>query len=205
MGKSSDSGTEQVTSPVDLHQNLESAVKASRAYDSSSLFSPPDTKNIKETPSYCDNKPGHDLTFVAELSNGIKLFLSRNHPNPNLFLQNNKDSIATFVWILTEVARIFDLSTSTVNIFHDESGSAIAFNSNGSLFCNLRYFMQLHMAHMNSAEGKVEATAYWWITLCHELAHNLVKEHNSQHSYYTESFVAQYFRRMVWWASRVSA
>ena len=201
----SGAGTEQVTSPKQLHHNLESAVKASRAYDSSALFSPPETHNIKETPSYCDSKPGHDLAFVAELNNGIKLFLSRNHPNPNAFLQDNKDSIAAFVWVLSECASIFALSSSTINVFHDESGAAIAFNSKGSLFCNLRYFMQLHMAHMNSAEGKVEAVAYWWITLCHELAHNLVSDHSAQHSYYTESFVAQYFRKMVWWASRVQS
>ena len=203
-GKALGSGTEQVTPPKELHHNLESAVKASRAYDSSSLFSPPETHNIKETPSYCDSKPGHDLMFVVELSSNIKLFLSRNHPNPTSFLQTNQDAIATFVWLLAECANIFDLSTSTLNIFHDESGAAIAFNSNGSLFCNLRYFMQLHMAHMNESEGRVEAMAYWWITLCHELAHNLVRDHSAQHSYYTESFVAQYFRRMVWWVSRVS-
>ena len=198
-------GTEQVSHPRDLHDNLESAVKASRAYDSSSLFSPPQTKDIKETPSYCDKKPGHDLNLVAELSNGIKLFLSRSHPNTPQFLQVNKDAIANFVWILSEVATIFDLSPSTLNIFHDDSGAAIAFNSSGSLFCNLRYFLQLHMLHMGSPEGKVDAMAYWWITLCHELAHNLVPDHSAQHSYYTESFVAQYFRRMVWWASRVGS
>ncbi|KAK3709574.1 hypothetical protein LTR37_010795 [Vermiconidia calcicola] len=203
-GKATGAGTEQVSSPRDLHHNLESAVRASRAYDSSSLFSPPQTKEIKETPSYCDSKPGHDLAFVAELSNGIKLFLSRNHPDPNMFLQNNKDAIATFVWVLNEVAKIFELSTSTVNIYHDESGAAIAFNSNGSLFCNLRYFMQLHVANLNSPEGKVEALAYWFVTLAHELAHNIIQDHSAQHSYYTESFVAQYFRRMIWLASRVT-
>jgi hypothetical protein len=196
-------GTEQVTSPRDLHQNLESAVKASRPFGSSSLFSPPETKNIKETPSYCDNKPGHDLQKVADLSNGIKLFLFRNHPAPQMFIQNNREALDRFVEVLTEVARIFELSTITLNIFHDDSGSAIAFNSNGSLFCNLRYFIQLHLAQIDSPDGKVEAMAYWWITLCHELAHNLVREHNAQHSYYTESFVAQYFQRMVWLVSRV--
>ena len=196
--------TEQVTSPRALHQNLQSAVKASRAYDSASLFSPPETNTIKETPSYCDKKLGHDLAFIAEMGSGIKIFLSRTHVDPNAFLTTNRDAIATFVRILSEISSIFDLATSTVNIFHDDSGAAIAFNSNGSLFCNLRYFMQLHLAQMGEPEGKVEAMAYWWITMCHELAHNLVSDHSAQHSYYTESFVAQYFRRMVWLAARVS-
>jgi hypothetical protein len=203
-GGSSSSGTEIVSSPRDLHHNLESAVKASRAYDSSALFSPPQTKDIKETPSYCDTKPGHDLTYTAELnSTGIKLFLSRSNPNPTAFMTSNKVAIDAFTYILSECAKIFDLKPTTLNIFHDESGSAIAFNSNGSVFCNLRYFMQLHSGEMGSLEGKVDAMAYWWITLCHELAHNLVEDHSARHSYYTESFVAQYFRRMVWWVGRV--
>ena len=196
-------GTERVTSPADLHHNLESAIKASRPYNSSSVFQTPEANDIKETPSYCDKRPGHDLSIAAELRDGIKLFLSRTHPNPEKFIQTNMDSITTFVTILSGVAKIFDLSPSTLHIFHDESGASIAFNGNGSLFCNLRYFMQLHMPQMGSPEGHVEAMAYWWVTLCHELAHNLVSDHSAQHSYYTESFVAQYFRRMVWWASKV--
>ena len=205
-GKALAPGTERVSSPRDLQQNLQSAIKASRSFNSSSLFTPPQTNNIQETQSYCDSKPGHDLNFISELNSGIKLFLTRNtRLDPNAFLQTNKDAIAQFVYILVETATIFELSTQTLNIFYDEAGASIAFNSNGSLFCNLRYFMQLHMAQMGSSEGKVEACAYWWITLCHELAHNLVKEHSAQHSFYTESFVAHYFRRMLWWAGRQGA
>lgn len=198
-------GSEQVTSPRDLHHNLESAIKASRAYNSSSLFTPPQTNNIKETPSYCDNRPGHDLSSVADLPHGIKLFLHRQHPNPTAFLQTNSAAIANFTFILSEVAGIFSLPSSTLNIFHDDSGSAIAFNSNGSIFCNLRYFMQLHLAAMGTPEGKVEAMAYWFITMCHELAHNLVGDHNSQHEFYSESFASGYFRRMLWWAQKMGS
>jgi len=201
-GRAIEPGTEKVTSPRDLQQNLQSAIKSSRSFNSSTLFTPPETNSIKETPSYCDSKPGHDLAFISELSNGIKLFLSRRHPDPTSFLQTNRDALAQFALILVDTAAIFDLSPHTINVFHDEAGPTIAFNSNGSLFCNLRYFTQLHLAQMGAAEGRVEACAYWWITLCHELAHNLVKEHSAQHSYYTESFVAHYFRRMLWWASR---
>jgi hypothetical protein len=198
-------GTERVTSPRDLQSNLQSAINATREYNASSLFSPPSTKEIKETPSYCDSKPGHDIKFIAELGNGIKFYLNRDHANPDTFLSANRDGIAHFVTILTETAAIFDLSPQTINIFHDAQGAAIAFNSNGSLFCNLRYFLQLHMGQVDTAEGRVEAMAYWFVTLCHELAHNLVSVHDQRHSYYTESFVSHYFRRMLWLATRVSA
>jgi hypothetical protein len=36
-----------------------------------------------------------------------------------------------------------------------------------------------------TGEGKVEAATWWWVVLAHELAHNLVSPHNSDHSYYT--------------------
>ena len=195
-GKPLANGTERVTSPADLHHNLESAIKAARPYNSSSVFQTPEANNIKETPSYCDKKPGHDLVNVAERE-GIKLFLSRSHPAPSAFITQNIEAINAFAAILTSVARIFDLPLSTMHIFHDDAGSSIAFNGNGSIFCNLRYFMQLHLAQMDTPEGKVEAMAYWWITMCHELAHNLVGEHGARHSFYAESFAQGFFGKVV--------
>ena len=77
-----------------------------------------------------------------------------------------------------------------MHIFYDESGGTIAFNAKGSVFCNFRFWKQLHEAKalgdgMNSGDGKVEAGSYWWIVVAHELAHNIVKEHNAEHSFYT--------------------
>ncbi|EMC96591.1 hypothetical protein BAUCODRAFT_69858 [Baudoinia panamericana UAMH 10762] len=198
-------GQEQAMSPRAVDATLQSAIKSSRAYNSQSLFTRPHTDEVKDTPSYCDSKPGHDLTFVSDLTgpNGIKLFLSRNSPHsrdPRGFLTAHRDALASFTYVLTEMATIFSLSAAVLNIFHDESGSSIAFNSNGTVFCNLRYFEQLHMASMETSEGRVEAAAYWWVTLCHELAHNLVEEHDSRHSFWTESFVCKYFANMIAWA-----
>jgi len=200
-GQAINSGTEQVSSPKDLQSNLQSAINSTRAYNAPTLFNPPAMKEIKETPSYCDSQPGHDLTFISELPHGLRLYLSRNHPNRENFVATNSAALEHFVYILAQAAAIFELSPQTINVFHDEQGSSIAFNSNGSLFCNLRYFMQLHEAQMDSHEGKVDALVYWFVTLCHELAHNLVKEHDSRHSFYTESFVAQFFRRVLVWSA----
>ncbi|KAM0713568.1 hypothetical protein Q7P37_010530 [Cladosporium fusiforme] len=203
QGKPSTSGPSngQVTSPMALQQNLQSAIKASRSYNADSLFSRPQTNNIREAPTYCDNKPGHDLAFVRDLDQGIKFFLSRQTPNHMSYFKEHQSSLASFVVLLRQCAAIFDLPVSTVNIFADEQGATIAFNQSGSLFCNLRFFEQLHSQNMGSPEGLVEAMSYWWITLCHELAHNLVGDHGPQHSFYTESFAHHYFPRMVWWAS----
>ncbi|KAI7092158.1 1,4-alpha-glucan-branching [Hortaea werneckii] len=216
-GKALQPGTERVSSPRDLQKNLESAIQSSRPYNSPSVFTRPQTNTINEEPrSYCDTKPGHDLTFLHELPNtgGIKLFLAKTshyHHSPQDFLTQHATALTHFAHLLTSLSTsIFapHLSPQTLNIFYDDAGSSIAFNTNGSLFCNLRFYLQLHHTSTSSSfssspEARVEAGAYWWITLCHELAHNLVAEHSAQHSYYTESFVAHYFRRMVWRGRRM--
>ena len=38
---------------------------------------------------------------------------------------------------------------------------------------------------------------YWSVVMAHELAHNVVPDHSSQHSYYTESLVMQYFGKIA--------
>ncbi|KAF2216254.1 hypothetical protein CERZMDRAFT_33738 [Cercospora zeae-maydis SCOH1-5] len=198
-------GTEVATSSRDVQENLQRAINSTRGYDSSTLFNPPQTNDVKETTSYCDSRPGHNLQYTTELNNGIKLYLDRSHSDPNAFLQSHREAIALFVSILSELAAIFQVSPQAIHVYHDLTGSAIAFNSNGSIFCNLRYFMQLHMAGMASPHGRVEALAYWYMTLCHELAHNLVSNHDSNHSYYTESFASHYFQRMLALAGNVLA
>jgi hypothetical protein len=160
-------GSEGVKSPRDVQSTLQSAIKATREHGSSTLSSQQQSKEVKDTPTYCDHKPAQDIQLVAELESGFRLYLSRDNPDPNAFLQNQRDAIAKFSIVLTAVAQVFELPARTINIYHDEKGAAIAFNSNGSLFCNLRYFIQLHVAQMASPEGRVEAVAYWWITLCH--------------------------------------
>ncbi|GAB7365032.1 hypothetical protein MBLNU230_g5813t1 [Neophaeotheca triangularis] len=204
---SQNTDTKQEMSPAQLQRNLEGAIKAARAYNSQSVFNRPETKEIREAPSYCDPRPGHNLQFIADLpvpngKTGTKLFLDRSIPAPETqnFLRIHQTSLATFSTLLTTLAHIFNLDPTTVSIYHDHSGGSIAFNKAGSLFCNFRFYLQLHGSGGNVSAG--DAMLYWYITLCHELAHNLVEEHNSQHGYYCESFAAAYFRGLMDWMVR---
>lgn len=53
---------------------------------------------------------------------------------------------------------------------------------------NLRYYLALH-----EKSGKHrEALIYWFMTLCHELAHNFVADHSSEHEFYMSSFAEVY-------------
>lgn len=73
--------------------------------------------------------------------------------------------------------------TTAVHLCYDASGKTIAFNCNGSMFFNLHYWHKNgHKSQTDAA--RTDAIAWWFMVMCHELAHNLVKAHNTQHSSY---------------------
>ncbi|ESZ97148.1 hypothetical protein SBOR_2461 [Sclerotinia borealis F-4128] len=204
--------TESVTSNGAIKQNLLNAIKSSRAHDSSDLFSAPSTSQVKEQAEYCDSTSGQNLTYFADASNGTRIFISndRKSPNgPNLadFLAANVSSLNLFAALLHEAADIYNLPRKAIHIFYDDHGNTIAFNSKGSIFCNFRFFQQLHLKKLESKGGEemAEAGAYWWVVLAHELAHNLVGPHNSDHSFYTEQLIANYFPKMMARANKYTA
>ncbi|KAH7310077.1 hypothetical protein BKA65DRAFT_169686 [Rhexocercosporidium sp. MPI-PUGE-AT-0058] len=193
-------GTEKVSSPAAVQQNLHNAIQSSRAFDSSTLFSPPSTQTVKEQATYCDSTPSQNITFLADASNGTRIFVSKSlSMNPTTFLSQNVTALNAFSLLLQDVCDVYALPRRAMHIFYDESGGTIAFNSGGAIFCNFRFYSQLHVAKMagGSGEGKSEAAAYWWIVVAHELAHNIVKEHNAEHSFYTEMLAANNFPKMM--------
>jgi hypothetical protein len=178
----------KVTSPHTLHQNLVNAIKSSRPHDSPTLFSPPQTTTVKEQASYCDSRPSHNINHVGEARNSMRIFVTKDLTiSPTDFLRDNATSINAFAALLYEVCDVYALPRRAMHIFYDEAGSTIAFNSQGSIFCNFRFYQQLHARKIGSptTEGRVEAVSWWWIVVAHELAHNLVAEHSAEHSYYT--------------------
>ncbi|OOF91108.1 hypothetical protein ASPCADRAFT_211388 [Aspergillus carbonarius ITEM 5010] len=188
-----------VNSPHRLQNELLSAIQACRPHGSSDVYSRPETNQITEKKSYCDEKPSHDLEFVATLACGINVLFVRTLSDRSQFLAKNSVGINVFASMLIDCAGIFSLRSDILSVFYDPGGKTIAFNRAGSVFCNYFYFQQLHEKQLleNPNSDRTDALVYWWVILCHELAHNLVEDHSSAHSYYTESFVAQYFPKMA--------
>lgn len=173
---------ETVSSPAEVQQNLLNAIKSSRAHDSNGVFSPPKRNNIKEESTYCDVTPGQNMQYIGATPSGMRIYGSRDLTlSPEDFLSRNVKALSAFAKLLYEIAAIYGIPRDAMNITYDESGGTIAFNLQGSYFCNLRYFLQLHW---EKAKYSV-AESWWWVVVAHELAHNLVKEHNADHSYYT--------------------
>ncbi|KAI1130888.1 hypothetical protein F5Y10DRAFT_98738 [Nemania abortiva] len=188
----------KVTNPAVVQQNLLNAIKSTRAYDSSLLYSPPTTREVKEQATYCDDTAAKDLTLLADAANGMRIFVSSDIPHlqTGAFLSSNHTAINSFAALLKDVGDVYQIPKNVLHIFYDEGGNTIAFNRDGSIFCNLRFYIQLH-ANQRSGEDRASAAVWWWVVLAHELAHNIIQAHNADHSYYTESFIQQYFPKMM--------
>ncbi|KAI1080641.1 hypothetical protein F5B20DRAFT_538419 [Whalleya microplaca] len=215
VGNKNNNDDGKVTNPAIIQQNLLNAVKSTRAHDSSQLFSPPTTREVKEQATYCDDTAGQDLTFVAEAANGMRVFIANAAAvDPARFLAGHHAAVNAFASLLQDVGDVYAIHRSALHIFYDERGGTIAFNRDGSIFCNLRFHLQLHSGQgqggsgsaggngggnggQGEGEARASAAVWWWVVLAHELAHNIIQPHNADHSYYTESFIQQYFPKMM--------
>ena len=191
---------ETVTAPHHLQQNLVNAIQASRAHNSKSVVSQPAVNDVKEAGgSYCDARPGQDISFIGESAN-VRIFLSNTVASSGLtatkFMEANASALHNFATVLLECADIFTLNRSAVHIFYDNAGSTIAFNQNKALFFNYRYFENLHLPLVQQG-NKADAIIYWCVVMAHELSHNLCSDHSAQHSYYTENLIILYFGKIA--------
>lgn len=178
-----------VTNPALVQENLLNAILATRPHGSGEVVSQPKVNEVKEQSTYCDSTSAKDLVFVAQASNGLKFFVDRPLAGEHAahFLTSNSRTVNVFASMLVEVGSVYRVAKSALHLFYDESGLTIAFNTGGSMFFNLRFFMQLHSAKWSSGTEaeKTEAMVWWWVVMAHELAHNLISAHSAEHSYYT--------------------
>ncbi|EFX03597.1 ATPase subunit c domain protein [Grosmannia clavigera kw1407] len=204
-------GNGQEASPEAVQQDMRNAIRSGRPYGSSTLFQPPSEPTVRQQATYCDSNHAHDLEHIGQAPGGTPIYLSRGTTSSVTgFLAERQPAIAAFERLLRDVAVVYGLASTVLHIYHDVVGPTIAFNSGGSIFCNLRFFEQLHAAGILSTaatavQARVDATVWWWVVLAHELAHNLEPIHNARHSFYTESFVQQYFHGMTMHTAALSA
>lgn len=130
-----------------------------------------------------------------------------------------REPLSRFVSIIVPIAEVYSLSVAFLHIFYDVGGGPIAFNREGSLFLNLRYFeawrkcdqymncrmlyfrqmirmsrmvsnnkrkyhglLLLDHSHRRVLTGQLSHSRFF--TIAHEIAHNLVKPHNSEHAFW---------------------
>lgn len=180
-----------------IQQNLKRGIHSCKPYAGKDVYSPPRINKVKESATYCDATPGQDLTYVGNVLN-MEFYVHRSISAEDV-LEQYGQAMARFTSILTELASVFGLQLKTIQIYYDGEGPTIAFNTSGSLFMNLRYYLALHEPKDKTEEAskRKEGMIYWFMTLCHELAHNFVHAHNSEHEFYMSSFAENYLEAFM--------
>lgn len=125
-------------------------------------------------------KPFAGPLGTGKSHNGMRLFSSTQFAMSENFMRENEVSLKSFADVLHSLCvGVFGLKVPSLAIYHDPAGTTIAFNRGKALHFNLRFFHALHFL-ANKQETR-ECYSYWFVVICHELAHNLVHGHNKEH------------------------
>ncbi|KAJ3134361.1 hypothetical protein HK100_003665 [Physocladia obscura] len=124
-----------------------------------------------------------DLILSERLLNEIPFYIDKNSlTQAQAIVSANRTALMRFVDILKLLAAVFGLQNKAFNIYWDASGGTVAFN-------------RLHYKD-GAAPGirneSVDAVYYWFLTACHELAHNFVSQHDANHEFYFSGYAENY-------------
>ncbi|KAF8581823.1 hypothetical protein K439DRAFT_1513339 [Ramaria rubella] len=188
-----------VTPHANIERNVRAAIEGCRAENHSLVQSQAQMTRVKEAmdEGYCDTMGATNLEFIGVVSK-FKVFVS---PQGDVYLcrqdakaavEKMRPAIARFGdLVLQPLVRLYNIPSTSVHIFQDWEGPLIAFNRNGSLFLNLRYYVAWHDFDVQKGD-LAQAYTSWYFSLAHEIAHNLVHPHNSEHEFYFSTICEQY-------------
>ncbi|KAH9485292.1 hypothetical protein JR316_0002200 [Psilocybe cubensis] len=189
-----------ITPISNISKNIDMAVSSCRSESANLLTNRQQMQRVKESlnDGYCDisGRKG-DLHHIGQMG-PVKVYLSEEIPNhqAGMFMEEKRHSLARFVYIMKPLATIYDLPLTKLHIFYDLEGGIIAFNRNGSIFLNLRYFEEWHDTDVKN-EKLQDAYISWYFTIAHEIAHNLVQPHNSEHEFYFSAICERYLVQLA--------
>ncbi|KAJ8522756.1 hypothetical protein ONZ45_g741 [Pleurotus djamor] len=189
------SNTSHVTPLSNINSNIAMAIKACKPENGNLLRNKEEMRQVKESlnDGYCDvSGRAGDLNLIGEMGH-LKIFVTQDVQDPQNFFSSKQDRIARFIHVMTPLANVYGLPLTSLHIFYDLRGDLIAFNRNASIFLNLRYFEAWH--HDDVQKGKLDdAYISWFFTLAHEIAHNLVQPHNSEHEFYFSALCEKHIK-----------
>ncbi|PKY19450.1 hypothetical protein RhiirB3_432504 [Rhizophagus irregularis] len=135
------------------------------------------------------------LLHCVGIMQKIKLHDTKDIQQSVILSQPYNASLSRFVSMLKELADVFELELNTINIFYSDDNT-IAFNYDKTFFFNLKFYHELHDDECK-IKPTINAMSYWYMTFCHELAHNFVKPHNYEHEHYFSSFAELYMSNFL--------
>ncbi|KAF8125469.1 hypothetical protein EV363DRAFT_1402460 [Boletus edulis] len=154
--------------------------------------------DVRDFPNtgYCDVSGQVEQMKLRGKIGQVKVFTTEDVPDADTFMNTMHDVLTRFVDVLTPVAELYDLPLTLLHVFYDVAGGPIAFNRDRRIFLNLRYFEAWHDQDVQNS-GPEQAQISWFFTLAHELAHNLIKEHNSEHVFWFAAICEAHVRKAL--------
>jgi hypothetical protein len=95
--------------------------------------------------------------------------------------------------ILVLGRRVFGVPDSKMALFWEDK-ETMAFNRDGQLFFNLRYFEEWAGGGRNPM---LTVLSFWYVMFAHELAHNVASNHDRQHEYAMETLIIQFLPKFL--------
>ncbi|KAG7446407.1 uncharacterized protein BT62DRAFT_986911 [Guyanagaster necrorhizus] len=182
-----------------IMSNVDMAISACRPEKNHLLQNREHMRFVKESldEGYCDLS-GHSGTLKLVMSmEDVKIYLPQHTDTTRIkgFLSTRHDSIARFIHVMNILAAIYKLPMENLHIFSEDEGTTVAFNRNGSIFLNLRYYIAWHDEQVRKGDMN-PAIVSWYFTLAHEIAHNLVQPHNSEHEFYLSAICEKHLMEL---------
>lgn len=187
------SGGPNVTPLSNIANNIDMAIRACAPERSNLLRNREEMQTVRESldEGYCDvSGRAGELNLVGSMG-GVKVFATQDLPESESLVQRKHDVLARFLHVLNPLVAIYKIPQSSLHVFADNEGQLVAFNRNGSLFMNLRYYEAWHDRDVQGGDFS-KAYISWYFTLAHEIAHNLVHPHNSEHEFYFSAICEAY-------------
>jgi len=166
-------GIRSIPTPSMTKTMLRESLSSMRSETSTEIYDLPQMRPFRESnaTSFCEFVPGSELSFHGEIS-GIKFFLAKSAAGQIHLL---KDYFQPFLLLIDSLVDIFeDIPRNSVNVFYDPTTVSIAFNRSHSLFFNIAHYLR----QVEATEQGITLKASWYLTFCHELAHNFVQYGN---------------------------
>lgn len=188
-------GGEGITPQKNIERNVRAAIEACRPESDAVIRSQEHRTQVKEAEGegYCDVTGAVDLVLVTSIGSHRVFISSSIDPDAReAKVESFRPAIERFIkHVLLPLETIYKLSSTSLNVFYDSTGPLTAFNRSGRIFMNVRYYCAWHDEDVQARKTQ-KALVSWYHTLAHELAHNLVHPHNSEHEFYFSAISEQH-------------
>ncbi|CAF1549296.1 unnamed protein product [Adineta ricciae] len=171
-------------SPIDVDQ----LTQPGRSYSENEFQHPEYSKY--ENNNLCEYVPPSNMIRHPILFHNIALYIDKNVHVTDLMIKQGEQ----FAYILSSLAQqVFHMSVSVVHLFRDINSARIAFNNNGALFFNLRYFEQVFASDLAKNHSVIRPIMnFYFLIFCHELTHNIHVNHDLNFLHYFQRVIVKF-------------